>query len=85
MSIQIKAEFESVHAAENASRYLRYHLEGIERIHIVSRRQSVFPKNHSGDPDFRRDAILSVTVNEPAQRTCTGMMHHLGGMYIHSK
>lgn len=43
MSIQVKAEFESVDAAEIASRYMRSHLDGIEHIHILSRKK---PANH---------------------------------------
>lgn len=85
MSVQIKAKFESVDAAEIASRYLRAHLEGIERIDIVSRKKS-FSRDENFisaiEPDLRRDAVLSITVNTPMEHACSGMMRSLGGSQI---
>ena len=106
MSIQIKAEFESVDAAEIASRYMRAHLEGIEHIHILSRKKPATTYDPTGrfvygatsdnkdldnrrghsvaatEPSLRRDAVLSVTVSNPMERACAGMMRSLGGMRV---
>lgn len=118
MSIQVRAEFESVDAAEIASRYVRSHLEGIEHINILSRKKSA---NHQMartddsiggyynqanniaygatsdnrhldirriddveaiEPSLRRDAILSVTVENTIGDNCSSMMRSLGGRHI---
>ena len=85
MNVQIKAEFESVDTAEIASRYMRAHLKGIEQIDILSRKKSI-PRNENSisviEPDLRRDAVLSITVNSPMEQACAGMMRSLGGMRI---
>ena len=44
MSKKITAQFHSVDAAEIASRFMRSHLEGIERICVISRRR-VYDEN----------------------------------------
>ena len=76
MSIQVKAEFESVDAAEIASRYIRSHLNGIEHIHVLSRRK---PANHQS---ARTDGSIGGYYNQ-ANRIVYGATSDNKGMEDH--
>ena len=93
---KVSARFHSAEAAEIASRFMRAHLEGVDRISVVSRRRAADVKvNYNrgflnmaeggrhdvGGAVRRREAYLSVTTAGDSDEAVR-LMRSLGGVEV---